>query len=70
MAGTDAQRTNGTVSVAKLIGQKLARFVSKKSDQQLSMNPEEHNQKKKCDVCVLCVMVVWYVLVCGCCLYF
>ena len=54
MAGTDAQRTNGTVSVAKLIGQKLERFVSKKSDQQFSMNPGEHNQEKSV-LCVCCV---------------
>ena len=42
------------MSVAKLIGQKLERFVSKKNDQQFSMNPGEHNQKKVCCVCAVC----------------
>ena len=48
MAGINEHRTNGTESVGKLIGQKLGRFVSKKSDQQFSVNPGEHNQHMHC----------------------
>ena len=47
-------RTNGTESVGKRLP---------KRDQPFRMNPGEHNQKRSV-VCVLCVGVVWYVLVC------
>ena len=50
-----------------LNGRNLKDSSPKKSDQQLSVKPGEHNQKRSAAVCD---GVVWNVLVCGCCLYF